>query len=456
MAPLLDSYGFASETEVSGALKRGRNAHGPGQGDRQSASLASFQDADDTANETLRLSSPPDGSLCVAQDVEGCDIHVCGDLDAASGHWSVFQQTAELTPFQRYEWLRHWYDCHADEQVSPRIVFVYAAGALRMIVPFAVETGHLVKRLVWLGHRANDHNAPLVDADWLARLEPQAANRLWHRITRVVSDADYIHLIRHPSHLGTQRNPFIGDAPKNYSSASHFLTLSRNWPAFYERLRGTKSRRRLREKARRLAKVGRVRFRRVRDRQEVADTIELLLVWKKAQLERRGARNPFEGGRLKGQLLAVASDPAADDVMRVYVLEVGDRCVAATVVLTHGGIFNFFVPAYDDRGIHNCSPGTIMLVKLIELAARAGCTKFDFSLGDEAYKAEWCDTRMAMTHQTEALSAAGVALAASLRVSLDIKRRIKSSDWLLGALQFANSHRMALMRRLEAGAESRS
>ena len=392
---------------------------------------------------------PPRGATLIANDCEGCAIHVCTDLKAAAEPWKIFQKTAEMTPFQRYEWLRHWFECVADhKRTKPFIVLVYEAGVLRLIAPLAIESGAVASRLLWMGHRANDHNAPLVDGAWLDAFGPERAARLWRRITRAPEGVDYVHLIRHPSHLGAHRNPFVGDAPSRYSSDSHFLTLAGDWPVFYRGLRGSKSRRRLREKLKRLRKVGRVGFRSVRNPIYGRAMIALLLDWKQDQLARRGARNPFSDGGLARQLFALCGDSAARDMMRVYVLEVDGRPVAGAVALIQGGTFNFFISAYNDVGLRNCSPGTIMLVKLIELAARAGFTKFDFSLGDEAYKAEWCDTRVEITHQTEALSALGVGLAALTRLGLTLKRGIKTNPRALAALEFVNARRTAILRRL--------
>jgi CelD/BcsL family acetyltransferase involved in cellulose biosynthesis len=448
MAVMLNSSSSTRETAVSGAHS---HAAAPSEAGAP-ACTASIQDGSLSGSEAAEV---PLGATLVAKDLDGLDVYTCSDLAACAAIWKRFQEIAELTPFQRYEWLKHWYDCFAKgRSIEPYMVFVYDGGRLRLIAPLAVESGPIARRLIWLGHLVNDHNAPLADAEWLSRLEPKRAARLWQFITRQPDGIDYLHLIRHPSHLGAQHNPFLGSDPRAYSSNSHFLSLMADWPEFYQRLRGAKSRRRLREKAKRLGKVGKVRFRRVRGQAEVTAMIARLLAWKSDQLEGRGARNPFADGRLATQLFALANDAADGGPMRVYVLEIDNRPVAATVALVQGGTFNFYVPAYDDTGIRNCSPGTIMLVKLIELAARAGFAKFDFSLGDEAYKAEWCDSCVEITHQTEAITARGAVVAAVVRSLLDLKRRIKANDRLLSALEQVNAYRMALVRRVGVTADA--
>ncbi len=447
MAFLLNTSDLTAETEVS--VRRGLpDASGePRRAAHVAAGAAPFRDKSPDFAGFDAVDELPRCAIPLATDQDGCDVYACSDLDAVGEIWKKFQKTAELTPFQRFEWLRHWYRSFSNGRIEPFVVLVYEAGRLVLIAPLAIETGHFTRRLIWLGHSVNDHNAPIVDAEWLGRLDAQRASRLWRLVTRHAERFDYLHLIRNPGVLASSCNSFLGDDPQAYSSDSHYLKLAADWPAFYNRLRGAKSRRRLREKANRLAKSGPVRLRRVRGAQELSAMISRLLVWKAGKLDDRGSRNPFADGRMQKLLCDFAIERPDSGMLRVYVMEVGGRPVAATVALIHGGVFNFFIPAFDDTGIRNCSPGTIMLVKLIELSARAGFSKFDFSLGDEGYKAEWCDAHVEMTHQTEALTLRGAAMCALLQTGLKLKRRIKASHRLFALLEAVNARRTSLLRR---------
>ena len=449
MVFLLNSSDLIAEKEVSL-----RPEPLPAHGERANAAHVAAGTAPnwDRVPGFVEPGSPPSGAECLASNQDECDVYVCTDLDMVADTWKKFQESAELTPFQRFEWLKHWHDNRSDGVIKPFVVLVYEAGRLRLIVPLAIESGLFARRLVWLGHAINDQNAPIVDAEWAAQLDAPRAARLWRLVTRHADQVDYVHLIRNPGILATCPNPFLGDDPQPYPSDSHHLNLSSDWSALYSNLRSTKSRRRLREKANRLAKIGPVRLRRVRGGHELRDMISQLLVWKTGQLDSRGSRNPFADGRIEGLLSNLAGDSPDSGMMRVYVMEVGGRPVAATVALVHGGVFNFFIPAFDDTGIRNCSPGTVMLVKLLELSARAGFSKFDFSLGDEAYKAEWCDTRVEMTHQTEPVTLRGAALCAVLSAGLRLKRSIKMNDRLFAVLEAANARRTALVRRFTMAA----
>jgi CelD/BcsL family acetyltransferase involved in cellulose biosynthesis len=399
-----------------------------------------------------RSQLPPPGAKLLAKGFDGLDIYACFNLALPAALWRSFQRRATTTPFQDYDWLSNWHDADVSPSgTKPFIVMVFENDRLRLLAPLAVEKCRFVNRLVWLGHQVNDYNAPLVDPAWLDRLDKNRAQRLWDKITHCAADADYLHLIRHPSRLGAQANPFIGRQPLEYSCAAHYLSLKRDWPQLYAQLRSAKSRRRVREKSRKLAKSGRVVFRRVRGHAQITQNIRTALTWKQNQLDRRGSRNPFANGRYEHLLLRLAKDGGAHDLLRVYVLEIDRKPLAVTVALIKGDTFNLFIPAFDDVAHRNCSPGTIMLINLMELAARAGLATFDFSMGDERYKFDWCDGRLTISYQTETLTPAGALSAAIDRWRIALKRRIKRRPALFDALQTANAHRTRVKQGLRAG-----
>jgi len=401
-----------------------------------------------------QLGQALDRSTLIATDIHGCDIHLFDAMAAVAELWLRFEQSALMTPFQRYEWLRDFAGTTSSSaRTSLHIVVVVEQERVRMIAPLAIEKTLLFSRLIWLGHAVNDYNVPLVDGDWLDRLGAREARELWRHITHRSHAADYVHLIRQPARFSDRDNPFMGqDTPSN-SSDAFSLTLSRNWAERYAELRSAKSRRRLREKTRKLGKSGPVRLRQIRNRDEIAAAIATILSWKHDQLERSGARNPFADGRFGTFLTHHAQNLTQPAAMRVYMLEVGAQPVAGVIALVDGHSFNFFVPAFDDTVHRNCSPGTIMLVKLMELAARAGLTTFDFSLGEEPYKLDWCDSRLGVFNQIEALSPVGAISAALARQGTTLKRLVKTNDALFKLVKSANAYRKDLLRglRLQTG-----
>ena len=390
----------------------------------------------------------PDVSVEIARNVEGCDLYACPDLPAMAAMWRKFQHHAYCTPYQAFDWIEQWFDNAADKgRVHPYVVMVFEGGILRLLAPLCVEHRQLANPLAWMAQEINDYNSPLVDLNWLDNLPKGRAETIWRRIIGSAHGADYVHLTRQPALLGDRLNPFQGDQAESFSSSAHYLTLQPNWAEFYPSIRSSKSRRRLKDKLNKLRKQGAFRIRQLRQADEKAQGIRQALAWKTAQLDRTGGRNPFGDGQTESVLIGLAQTRAAQDLVRVYALEVDGEAVAVSIALARGGELNIYITAYDETKFSQCSPGTLMMVKLIELAARSGYRKFDLSIGDEAYKADWCDGLMEMSFHTQANTIMGLPFAKLARWRVLAKRFIKSKAGLFTALQRLNARWIAWRNR---------
>ncbi len=91
-------------------------------------------------------------------------------LDDVEDEWRRFQQIAECTAFQSFEWLATWqrHIGARDGTVPIIVVGRFADGATAFILPLAVETRRSVRRLCWLGQELGDYNAPLLARDFCA------------------------------------------------------------------------------------------------------------------------------------------------------------------------------------------------------------------------------------------------------------------------------------------------
>jgi len=363
--------------------------------------------------------------------VDGFSVFVSYDLREIRDVWQTFEADAVLTPFQSFAWL-------SQVAADPVIVLVYEGECLRMIVPLATDRIMGQRRLAWLGSSLNDYNAPVAGREWLAALDAERARTIWQGMMSLISNIDYAVLTKLPGYIDGVANPFAEIDARPFSCNAYRLMLDGDWGAFYAGLRGAKSRRRLRDKAKRMKKAGRLRIRQIRNPEQKREIIRTSIAWKTSQLRATGARNNFADGRIERHLAAIVGNEKDGRFLRVYVLEVGDILVAANVVLVAGHTMNLFVPAYNHQLFANCSPGTVLLTKLMELATRAGLTCFDFSAGDEPYKLEWSAQPMDMTYNVQSRTMAGWLAVRLACARIDIKRIIKSSARMMRFLQAAN------------------
>jgi CelD/BcsL family acetyltransferase involved in cellulose biosynthesis len=84
--------------------------------------------------------------------------------------WRAFQQTADCTPFQTFDWLSAWQrHIGALSGVTPAIVIGRRGDEILFLLPLGVERGTFTRRLTFLGQDLCDYNAPLLAPDF-ARL----------------------------------------------------------------------------------------------------------------------------------------------------------------------------------------------------------------------------------------------------------------------------------------------
>ena len=69
---------------------------------------------------------------------------------------------------------------------------------------------------------------------------------------------------------------------------------------------------------------------------------------------------------------------------------------AANFGLTFRGRYYYILAGYDDGELARFGPGAIQLMDVMRYATEHGCKLFDFTIGDEPYKREWCDIEIGL------------------------------------------------------------
>jgi len=83
--------------------------------------------------------------------------------------------------------------------------------------------------------------------------------------------------------------------------------------------------------------------------------------------------------------------------------------------------------SYCDGQLTRLGPGTLHLRELMAYAIKLGLRRFDFTIGDERYKSEWCDLRMKLYDYSAAATWRGWPASAAAKVHRRLKRFIKQT-----------------------------
>jgi CelD/BcsL family acetyltransferase involved in cellulose biosynthesis len=332
-------------------------------------------------------------------------IEVFDSFEPASAAWSEFQNSGSLYVFQTREWLENWYR-HVGRRraVQPCLVSVYHDGTPAAFFPFQVNTGGVLRVLRWLGDELIDYGAPILGpgagADFAA---------LWTEVVQRLPAVDLIHLTKIPEKVGIKINPMCSLRCRRYHSSAHFVELAGEWEDFYRCHAGNKTRSTDRRKHRRLSDMGELAFV-MTDGSDasVFDDITGRMIGQKVERYRQiRAPNIME---LEG-MRDLFGDPTAElrqsGVLHVSALALNGETVTTHWGMKHGDRFYYYMPSFADGPWMRYSPGRLLLLELLQWSFANGVKVFDFTIGDERYKDDWCDREMRLHHYVEARSGKG-------------------------------------------------
>ncbi len=375
----------------------------------------------------------------------GYDFSYYSDIESIETHWEYLQQNKLVSPFQKLSWAKgiiagehQFAELNAQQQTSYLFVVGFAEGTPALLLPFVVQNGLLGYCLTWLGEKISDYNSMVFDHEKHATMPTELFNKILEMIHEKFPSIHAAHLIRNPaSILMKSEKTDIYSQRLTAEYSSHALTLQKDWKEQFARLRSSKSRQRLRSKLRSLKKAGDVKFGRARrTRQRVRDAMRIL-DWKSDQLDNNGNRNPFNVNSQSSPLRITIENALNnnDQSLQVFGLYLNGEMIAGMLAFVSNETFYYFVTAFSDNVGKKYSAGTLLLVKTLELASRSGLKSYDFLIGDETYKSDWCDTRIPLVHYTRAFSMQGLLICLLIRVRLVIKKYLLRFPELLSSVQ---------------------
>jgi CelD/BcsL family acetyltransferase involved in cellulose biosynthesis len=328
-------------------------------------------------------------------------ISVHGDLRRIEDEWRAFEKTAACTVFQTFGWLSKW-QRHVGEAAGVRPVIVMgrdADGALLFLLPFAVETRGVLRRLTWLGHALCDYNAPLIAQVFLRDIGTQGFVSLWPDIVAcarasVKSRIDLIDLDKMPETMAGEPKPFADLDVLAHPCNAHIATLGDDWERFYAAKRSSSTRKKERKRLRQLGERGEVRLVSATAPEDRAAILNTLIAQKSHWFARMGVNDFLARPGTRDFFEAVAADPDMQDIVHVSGLNVGDTVAAASVGLRFGGCYCLVLSSYIDSDLSWLGPGRTHLHELLRHAISNGLKAFDFTVGDEPYKRDWSDREM--------------------------------------------------------------
>ena len=383
----------------------------------------------------------------------GISFGVHTRLAAVEDEWRRFEQVALATPFQSYEWLAAWHRHIGIRSGVVPVIIVgrFSSGDTAFIMPLAIDQVSRLKRLRWLGQDLCDYNAPLLSRDFLCHVNAQAFRDLWRKLQAQLqcdkqTSHDWVEFEKMPEMIGSELNPFMSFGLTANPNSAHIMHLGDDWETFYRAKRSSATRRHDRAKRKRMAQFGDIRFVTAADSAEARATLEMLMQQKSLSFSRKGIPDMFARPGCREFFLDVASHPAMRHMVHVSRVEIGQAGAAANFAMVQGDCYYHILSSYCGGRIAHFGPGALHLRELMAYAIGRGLRKFDFTIGDERYKSEWCDERLKLFDYSAAATWRGWPASALSAARRRLKRAIKQTPLIWSAVSQLRAACGALFR----------
>lgn len=330
------------------------------------------------------------------------------DPDQVDADWAILEATGTCTAFQTRAWLRPFYrDVAPRRGLSPLLLRLSdpVSGAPLMLWPLVRQRRMGLVVVSFADAGVSDFNAPLVAAGIVAAHEAG----LWQQaLAALRAEGALLCLEKVPANRLSEARALNATlataAPMSFGSWAVDLPASiaefqqqRLTPTFVKDLA---------LRRRRLEKKGELRF-------AVATTEDARRA-AFANLARQRGRRFAETGRIDSlaepvfrHFYEAAAVAEPGDTVRLFTLSVDATTVAVVLALDHARTRCLLMPSFEAGDWKNGSPGNVLMMMCIAQAIDCGFERFDFTIGDESYKAGFGATRQAVWRGLVPLSAAG-------------------------------------------------
>lgn len=310
--------------------------------------------------------------------------------------WCDFQKYSSGYPFQSYEWCYSWYlTIGKFLNAQPRIILVSEQDNTPIfLLPLVCKKRNGIVSLLTFDGGVSDYNAPLLHPDFSSKVNGNGFIKIWRRVVKELGRHDIIWLPKMPEKIGAQQNPFLHLKVRPNPQKSYSLSLNGTWDDFYNKKLKKKIRLDSRRQQKRLAQKGEIKF-------EVANTpgerrmiTETMIKQKSRRYEETDAPNMFNMSCFREFYLLLAARD--NNSVHISALKVGQDTVASHWGMIFNNIFYFLLPTYEGGDWRKYSCGRLLLEKLLETSYSANMSVFDFTIGGEDYKKNWCNQEMVL------------------------------------------------------------
>lgn len=357
-------------------------------------------------------------------------VDVLTSFEAARDVWLQLATADNIsTPYQAFDFLSPWQTYVGTQMgAEPFVVVAYDRDNQPiMLLPLVMCTRYGVKVAFFPGGKHANFKMGLWRRDFAASASRADVDEILKRVAGHTAKPDVLSLSQQPLEWNKVQNPFALLPRQPAVNECPLLTLDPKAPP--PTRFGSSFRRRLNGKEKKLKALTGYRYVHAQTREEAARLLEMFFAVKPLRMAEQKIRNVFAEPGVEEFIRHACLDGIAEGKPAI---ELHGLVLESEVIAMFGGVgdatrFSTMFNTYTNSEASKNSPGLVLLRNIIDNYADRGCPSFDFGVGTDDYKLQFCKERFPLFDSFLPLTAKGSAVAKVLSLESRIKRAIKQS-----------------------------
>ncbi len=362
------------------------------------------------------------------------------DLEAL---WGCFEQNGTATPYQTRAWIQSWSETIAPViGMKPLLVTLTDdSGTPLAILPLGVQVQQGVRVVRFLGGKHANYNMPVFGDGCMQHIPPDTLSAALQNFGKTQGIDLYV-FDNQPRFWSGYANPLASLKAMPSPSSAWKCALKTDADAMISALMSSESRKKLRNKEKRLSEFGAITYRQATTPEEATLYLSTFLQQKAARFATLGIDNPFAENGVQA-FLSEATKIGTTKIgaeykpcITLFAMLSGERILAVFGGSAHAGRYTGMFTSFDTGpAVSRFSPGDLLLMNLIRYLCGAGLHTFDLGTGEAAYKNDYCNIEEPLVDCLLPVTLKGQLAVRALSIKQHIKRRIKQSEVAMSVLK---------------------
>lgn len=309
--------------------------------------------------------------------------------------WVEMERDSVISIFQTWDWLSNWTSMVGFKSRNINLCIAVVSDDYNnavAIFPLCKRRIFGWKVLEFIGGESADYMSPIYRNG--KYLDQSLASTWFTEVVAAIDGYSACHLQKIPESFGGKKNPMLDSAKLKIQGQAYSRALPEDWNDVQKSLRKRLWQDNNRQR-RRLSELGTLKFR-VADPMDsdYASILSTTIDQKRARYKATGVPDIFSDSNVRDFYSINTGSKIKIETLHLSVLQLDDKIIATHWGAVYNGTFYYLMPTYVDSELSKFSPGKLLLQDLVEHAVDQGLRVFDFTVGGEEYKRDWCDTEI--------------------------------------------------------------